>query len=71
MFHKRVREVLTALGFESTLFDSCLFFQFVKPGGSDKVTINEKAKIVDSISLGKGMIYIIDAVLMPPVGVSK
>ena len=37
----------------------------------DKVTINEKAKIVDSISLGKGMIYIIDEVLMPPVGVSK
>jgi hypothetical protein len=35
VFHKRVREVLTALGFESKLFDSCLFFQFVKPGGSD------------------------------------
>ncbi len=37
----------------------------------DKVTINDKAKIVDSISLGRGMIYIIDEVLMPPVSVSK
>ena len=35
VFHKKVREVLYSLGFESTLFDSCLFFQFVQPGGSD------------------------------------
>ncbi len=37
----------------------------------DKITINGKAKIVSSISLGRGMIYIIDEVLMPPVGVTK
>ncbi len=37
----------------------------------DKVTINGKAKIIGSIPLGRGMIYIIDEVLMPPVGVSK
>ena len=35
VFHRKVREVLTSLGFESTLFDSCLFFQFVKPGGCE------------------------------------
>ena len=29
VFHSKVKTVLLTLGFEPTLFDSCLYFQFV------------------------------------------